>query len=315
MIRAGFLTSLFVVAVGVHVSFAQSESAWLAGRYDRTRVIVYFQAVKFNNTFPKTAREIAPPVASAFFKPKAVDALALAKFQQEKGAEHFAIGDRYELLLGNGRSAAIRLTQLVAFESDEFVGNDSYIGALAAVATNDVRFLNGDYFAVRRFSSARRKNSFKLSSVEPSSGVKESALSLIRERMASGVGVPPAIQEEIRQVKPSAVVWQSLAKSDSSSLRHHVFLELHLKEDCLAGSAWLSGKPLRITAFEEPICELHGLDTIVPRILNVVDLTDAKVGLVVEFLGGDGRRLELLGYVEGAGFNEMPKLQTISVGE
>src|SRR5437762_12354702 len=28
------------------------ERVWLAGRYDRTRVVVYFEAVKFDGTFP-----------------------------------------------------------------------------------------------------------------------------------------------------------------------------------------------------------------------------------------------------------------------
>src|SRR5947207_14808962 len=68
------------------------ERFWLAGRYDRTRVVIYFEAVKFNDSFPPGAENIAPPIAQGFFDPKALRAGSLASFQEEPGAEHFAVG-------------------------------------------------------------------------------------------------------------------------------------------------------------------------------------------------------------------------------
>src|SRR5438105_3202598 len=74
------------------------ERVWLAGRYDRTRVVVYFEAVKFDGTFPVDAASLAVPIADAFLEPKALPAGSVARFQQARDAERFTIGDRYDLL-------------------------------------------------------------------------------------------------------------------------------------------------------------------------------------------------------------------------
>jgi len=37
---------------------AKPERFWLAGRYDGNRVIVYFDAVKFNGALPSTSRRL-----------------------------------------------------------------------------------------------------------------------------------------------------------------------------------------------------------------------------------------------------------------
>ena len=91
--------------------------------------MVYFERVKFKDTFPSNAKSIAAPIARAFFRPMVLPVSSVAGFQEEPGAEHFAIGDRYDLLLDGGRVATITLATVVGFESDEFVGNYSYIGA------------------------------------------------------------------------------------------------------------------------------------------------------------------------------------------
>ena len=50
--------SCVAAGVGETTAAAQSgtERLWFAGRYDRTHLIVYFEAVHFNDTFPKGAR-------------------------------------------------------------------------------------------------------------------------------------------------------------------------------------------------------------------------------------------------------------------
>ena len=111
----------------------KSERFWLAGRYDGNRVVVYFDAVKFEGTMSSNARKIADPMATAFFNPVELAASYIARFQKKPNAEHFGIGDRYDLLLGNGTIATIKLTTLVGCETDEQVGNDSFIGALGTV--------------------------------------------------------------------------------------------------------------------------------------------------------------------------------------
>ena len=42
------------------ISQRETERLWLAGRYDRTHLIVYFEAVRFNDTFPAGVEPIAP---------------------------------------------------------------------------------------------------------------------------------------------------------------------------------------------------------------------------------------------------------------
>jgi hypothetical protein len=94
--------------------FAQEkpERFWLAGRYDGNRVVVYFNKVRFAGTMSSSARKIAPPVADAFFGPVELPASYIVGFQKTANAEHFAIGDRYDLMLGNGTITMIKLTTL-----------------------------------------------------------------------------------------------------------------------------------------------------------------------------------------------------------
>jgi hypothetical protein len=97
------VTALLLGLWGFHYSptFGQKkpERFWLAGRYDGNRVVVYFDAVKFEGTLSSNARKIPPPVAKAFFEPAEVPASYIARFQKMPDAEHFAIGERYDLLL------------------------------------------------------------------------------------------------------------------------------------------------------------------------------------------------------------------------
>jgi hypothetical protein len=89
--------------------FAQRgpERFWLAGRYNGNRVVVYFEAVKFGNTFPSDAGIIAYPVADAFFDPMELRPEYVARFQREPQSEHFSIGDRYDLLVGDGSAVTV----------------------------------------------------------------------------------------------------------------------------------------------------------------------------------------------------------------
>src|ERR1700680_2534300 len=129
---------------------AQAERFWLAGRYDGNRVVVYFGAVKLEGTTSSNAHKLVNPVAGAFFPPVELPASYIARFQITPNAEHFAIGDRYDLLLGNGVIATIKLTLLVGCDTDEEGGNDSFIGALGTFEEKDFLVFTKGYYAVRR---------------------------------------------------------------------------------------------------------------------------------------------------------------------
>jgi hypothetical protein len=293
------------------------ERFWLAGRYDRTRVVVYFEAVKFKDTFPSNAQSMTAPVARAFFRPKVLPGSSVAGFQAEPGAEHFAVGDRYDLLLDGGRVATITLATLVGFESDEFVGNDSYIGALGSVATGDLPFFTRDYYTVRRHqvtrsaSSTRRTAFASLGNGPVPLNIQTRAASLIRQRLESDPFYARAAEQtppSIKQVQPFTVA--------GGGRRYYVRAELRASAVCATIGAWLAPAPtLHIVAAQERGCLEADLPQEAPRLLNVVDLDGGRTGIVVLFAGGDGSKLELFDYRDGVDVTDMRSLQSISFGE
>jgi len=152
-----FLAHLTVLFIGITTAQcapthaqARPDRFWLAGRYDGNRVIVYFDAVKFNGTLPTNARKLAPPLAERFFDPVELPASYVARLQKGRDAEHFTLGGKYDLLLDYGKIATVTLTTLVGTETDEQVGNDSFIGALATLDDEDVPYLRESHYALRR---------------------------------------------------------------------------------------------------------------------------------------------------------------------
>jgi hypothetical protein len=126
-----------------------SERFWIAGRYDGNRVIVYFDAVKFGDTFPTEAAKITNPVAEGFFIPRTLPESYIRERQIAFMVERFGLGDQYDLLLDNGFVATFRLTALACFHGDEFTGNDSYVGALGTLDDSNALLFQGNYFVVR----------------------------------------------------------------------------------------------------------------------------------------------------------------------
>jgi hypothetical protein len=95
-----------LAACGTSQSFAASadsiaERFWLAGRYDGNRVIVYFDAVKFGAHFPPNVAPLAPAIAEGFFTPLRLSTAFVNSMKRKPTAEHFHVGDRFDLLLGH----------------------------------------------------------------------------------------------------------------------------------------------------------------------------------------------------------------------
>jgi len=126
MVRLSFLALALALLLGSNAGGqAPPERFWVAGRYDANRIIVYFDAVKFNGTVPANAQKLPYPVVNGFFEQVELPSSYIAQFQNRPSAERFKIGDEYDLILGNGETVPIILTTLIGFESDEQVGNDS----------------------------------------------------------------------------------------------------------------------------------------------------------------------------------------------
>ena len=124
----------------------------MALRYDGNRIVVYFQSVHFDGTLPPDAQKLPCPVASSFFCPVKLPASCIARFQKVPGAEHFALGDKYDLIIDRSETVTVTLTTLVGAETDEGVGNDSYIGALATLEKDKEWWLDNTtgYSVLRR---------------------------------------------------------------------------------------------------------------------------------------------------------------------
>jgi len=326
------LTPLLFGLLALHgtPTFGQGkfERFWLAGRYDGNRVVVYFDAVKFKGTMSSSASKIAAPVADGFFNPVELPASYIARFQNTPNAEHFTIGDRYDLLLGNGVIATIKLTALVGCETDEEVGNDSFIGALGTVEKDDALVFTKDYYAVRRHqdtSSGAGKPGPKttneylkyahLRNELVRFDLQSEIATLLNERLKTDA--TEAVRREAEKA-PLAFDVQPFSVADGS-LRYYVKAEWKSGKEkqgrpTYALAAWIAPLPtLHILAVETLRTAPDGGQ--LPELFNVVDLGDGRTGVVIQLLGGDGRALDLLEYRDGISLLKMHVLQSISFGE
>lgn len=318
-----FLTGTLVpIHSGPINAQAESEHFWLAGRYDGNRVIIYFDAVKLNNTVPTNARRITDPVAPGFLMPVELPASYISRFQNHPDAAHFAIGEHYDVLT-DGRAIEVTLTSLVGTEGDEQVGNDSYIGALAII-TSKCPIMDEMYFAVRphrgptcdsprqAWPGGKFPTRFAEMLHEPVQfDVQTRIVSLLTQRMTS---IASAEQQHAAQSHSPEFTVQCFRLADGS-LRYYATAQWKLSaqstpSDLLVG-AWLSPTPdLHILAIEKP-----NFDVSLPTILNVADLGGGKTGIILSTSAEDSNATVLVEYRDGLDLAHMPLLQSISAGE
>jgi hypothetical protein len=306
----------------------QVERFWLAGRYDGNRVVVYFDAVKFKGTMSSNAHKITNPIAGAFFTPVELPASFIARFQKSQNAEHFAIGDRYDLLLGNGTIATIKLTTLVGCETDEEVGNDSFIGALGTLEKDDALVFAKEYYAVRRHQEPKVGGTKPKTTAEylKYSGFREEPVRFdIETRIAEILNLrmkTEATEDErgvAGNVTPAFKV-QPFQVADGS-LRYYVRAEWKSGKEpkntpSYLLAAWISPLPtLHVLAVEKRISPYDGVESSLPDLRNVVDLGNGRTGIIVDITGLDSTDLRLLEYRDGANIKGMRAMQAIGTGE
>jgi hypothetical protein len=322
LLRGGSAAILILCLVIAHrdsiLGQAPSDRVWLAARYDRTRVVIYFEAARFHGTFPRNAGNIAAPEADVLFPPQAVSADSLASVQQKPGLERFAIGDRYDLVVDAGRVAAITLTTLVAVEGDEATGNDSYIGALGTVAVEDLHFFTQKYYAVSRHGAMQSAGLSRASGPATFAGLrsqpvppttKRQIVALIRARLKAD-----ASAQDVERFPPTVQRLQEFAISGGGR-RYFASAIQRSRTACTAFSAWFARTPtLRVLTAGSQGCDLvHHIEP--PRLLDALEIGDGRTGLVVDFPGFDGRSLQLLEYADGQDFDHMPTRWMVSAAE
>jgi hypothetical protein len=318
----GFTTRAAAIAIVLFVvqAFGQTppERFWLAGRYDGNRVIVYFDAVKFNRTVPADAHKIVQPVVDGFFQPVELPASYIAQFLKKPGVEHFALGDQYDLLTGDGNPVTTVLTTLVGTEGDEETGNDSYIGALATVKDRDTGYLSDGYYAVRRHKQVAQTMDARVRLVaDPQRfGLQIRIVGLLTQRMKEIVA--PEEWAHLQNVSPRFSV-QSFYLANRA-LRYYAKLDwsphaLGNDETNDILGAWLTATPaLRVLTIEirKPPGILYAQ---LPVLQNVVDLGGGRTGMIVDLPGADSTSLQLVEYRDGMSLKQMPHLYEISAGE
>jgi hypothetical protein len=307
----------------------ESEPLWFAGRYDGNRVIVYFDAVQFGDAPPGKARKITPPVAGGFLEPVELSEEYAAKLNKKPGAEHFAEGDKYDVI-SDCTAHTITLTKLIGAQSDEAVGNDSYIGALGEFASEDdareIAFSGkSNYFVLRRHheipqaaSISRQAQSCAAMVFEPVPfDTQKQIVGLLTQRMEAMVNDSKKRQAE--RISPLFDV-RSFDLADGGK-RYYARIEWALGHGpdfkvAYALAAWLTADPsLRILTAESCDSSYEGLDNAVPELLNVADVGGGKAAIIMSVIGSDSSYINLYEYSDGADLKHMRLIQSIGVGE
>jgi hypothetical protein len=307
-------------------AFAQDQPQrfWLAGRYDRNRVVVYFDAVKFNGTIPTTGMKLTP-VATLFFDAVEVPASFIASFQKGPASERFSLGGHYDLVLEENHIATVALTTFVGCETDEPVGNDSYVGALATLNDKDIPYFRKDYYVLRRHvekksdvgSITRIPTVWTGLENEPVEfGVQSRAVALLTEQMNKF-----ATDIQRRRAERTSPVFQMQAfRTADGALRYYARAEWKPEKDLdktsYALGAWISPLPeLHILATENRASGYEPFDYVLPNLINVVDLGNGKTGMIISKGGDDSIELDLVEYQDGTDLKHMRMLQSIGTGE
>jgi hypothetical protein len=311
-ILALLFTTCYVISLHAQPLYPR---AWLAGRYDGSRVIVYFNAVHFGANPPADLRKLSPPVAGAFFDPFSLPNHLLTKFRKLPEWWPFSIGESYDLLLGGNDVVTVRVTDLVAAIGDEQVGNDSYVGGLANLTENGSLASSKDYFALQphilRHVSLDNTHSALLDEPVPFN---------IQSDIASQLN-----QALNKPQQPAPAFTVQPFRSANGALRYYVRSEWREPgqdgKTTYARGAWFAwvpapggGSSVHILARQEKTSD-YGFSEELPVLRNVVALDADTTGIIVTSDGEDSTSTCLLVYRDGIDLQHMSKLQCIEAGE
>ena len=327
--------AFMVIAVQLVPVTAQPPTPrfWLAGRYDGNHIIVFFDAVKFNGTVPRTARPLAIPTTVGFLFQRELSASYVAQLPKEPGAEQFHAGDQYDLLLDDGRVVTVTLTTLVGYVSDDEDDDPSYIGALAKVY--DATALGGpqSYYVLRRHEASAVSRKAQPTSASESRFTESRTFARLLEepvRFDLQMQIAKALTERVRimataqaqrqteNVAPTLAV-QAFCLADGE-LRYYARAEWRTEgkiegPPAFALGAWLAPQPVLQILAVEKITSPYGFLYELPNLLNVVDLGAGRTGIIADISGPGDTALGLWQYQEGADLNHMHLFQSLVMDE
>jgi hypothetical protein len=289
------------------------ERFWLASKFDGRRAVIYFDTLRFGNSFPATAEALYP--AAGFGIPSLLPEPYVARMQNRPGAVHFGIGDKYDIVVDGNLVRSATITKLVGWIGDEGVGNESYIGAIVNLDRPEIP-LSQDWFVARRHieippgphTSMSPPHAQLLKEPVPFD-IQTQIASIMKQRMR--MMADPPVRAAAEKVAPAFTV-QSFSLADGR-IRYYVRCEWHVGKGFLFG-AWLAPQPaLHIVGVERRTAS-YGFETDLPNLLNVLDLGDGRTAIVLSSSGEDSEYLGLLEYHDG-GWHKMHQLQAMSAGE
>lgn len=312
--------ALAVLSNAIPFAQATADRFWLAFRYDTSEVLIYFGAVKFGSTTVNGSVKIPAPIITHFpFPPIGLASGHVRRFQTARGAERFSIGDQYDLLLGNGRVSSVTLTRYVGFLSDEEVGNESYIGALARVPEADRPFLRG-YQAVTRHQD-------DLGASTAPAGASATPFAALAGTPADGRTTARVVADvrarigrvTTSQLRPMALRGPATLESIQQfrTVGGAVRFLVSVTFDGCRAVALLGESPTPAFAVDEYAydrCD-RAESGQPPRLVNVIDLGRTRTGLIVDQRGVAGLAISLVEYRDGRPLSKLPVLQLLAVGE
>jgi hypothetical protein len=266
-------------------------------------------------------------VARDFFDPVRVSESYAVRFQKGPNSEHFALGDKYDLILGADLVRTVTLTTLVGAETDEEIGNDSFIGALATLNKEDTPLLTSDYYVLRRHRE--RHVDDRQEKLPP--GPQNSAASLEHGpvRFDIQTQIADLLTQQMRTL--ASDVQRRAAERNSpfvevqafhlpdGSLRYYASAEWYWgtqatdTDSYYSIAAWIAPQPnFRILALEPRTFGYSGDE---PKLLNVIDIGGGRAAIIVYISAGESVATELFEYRDGVDLKHMHLLQSLAFGE
>jgi hypothetical protein len=200
--------------------------------------------------------------------------------------------------------------ELIGCETDEGVGNDSYIGALATLNDRDLPYFKKDYYALRRHRNPQQKRPSAIPTVwvrlenEPVEfNIQSEIVALLIDRMR----ILATDTQRHRAESTSPVFNAQAFRLADGSLRYYAraFWKplKDLDRTSFALGAWVAPLPkLHLVAVEARTCGYEDFECVVPNLLNVVNL-GGKTGLILSNHGDEYTGLSLVEYGDGLTVN------------
>jgi len=226
------------------------------------------------------------------------------------------------LLLGDGAITTVKLTSFVGFASDEVVGNDSFIGALATPENPDWLLFSRNYYVVRRHVELppgspvpRFDPNAPRVRLDPDPvrfDIQTRIAGLVAARMKTVA--TPEVLKLTQSISPILNVQRFMVVGGDS--RYFVWADWRSEkgpnyQSIFHFAAWVSPSPsLHILAAEPDSGYL-----VKESLLNVVDLGNGRTGIIVYIEGPDNRGIQLIEYKDGAALKGMRVIHSVGAGE